>query len=217
MKNTPNVSLSGFIINLLITAALAWLLSVVYHRYGSSLSNRKLFGQNFVVIAMTTMLIITVVQYSIALSLGLVGALSIVRFRAAIKEPEELAYLFLAISVGLGMGANQRMVTLTAFAIILGVILVRNFFEKRNSSNQNLHLTIADTGSDPVTIEDVAGVLSEHCTHVHMVRYDDSSERLEASFFVQLADFTALAGLKKSLRDLSSSVQLTYLDTRGVL
>jgi hypothetical protein len=61
-------------------------------------------------ITMTTMLIITIVKASLALSLGLVGALSIVRFRAAIKEPEELAYLFLAIAIGLDFGAGQRVI-----------------------------------------------------------------------------------------------------------
>ena len=48
-----------------------------------------------------------IVKNSIALSLGLVGALSIVRFRAAIKEPEELTYLFLVIATGLGTGSGQ--------------------------------------------------------------------------------------------------------------
>ena len=55
---------------------------------------------------MTTYIVIMVVKNSLALSLGLVGALSIVRFRAAIKEPEELVYLFLIIAAGLGCGAN---------------------------------------------------------------------------------------------------------------
>jgi hypothetical protein len=61
-------------------------------------------------ITMTTMLIITIVKASLALSLGLVGALSILRFRAAIKEPKELAYWFLAIAIGLDFGARQRVI-----------------------------------------------------------------------------------------------------------
>jgi len=51
---------------------------------------------------MTTIFISTVVESSLALTLGLVGALSIVRFRTAVKEPEELSYMFLAITIGLG-------------------------------------------------------------------------------------------------------------------
>ncbi len=51
-----------------------------------------------------TLLVISIVKSSLALSLGLVGALSIVRFRTAIKDPEELIYLFFSIAIGLGMG-----------------------------------------------------------------------------------------------------------------
>ena len=66
---------------------------------------------------MTTMLIITVVKSSLALSLGLVGALSIVRFRAAIKEPEELAYLFLTIAIGLALGREPATVRTGGFRV----------------------------------------------------------------------------------------------------
>ena len=106
------ISIVGLIFGLILTAFLATILA------GSTLSNRRVFSKNFILIALTTMLVITIVKSSLALSLGLVGALSIVRFRSAIKEPEELAYLFLTICVGLGMGANQVMVTVVAFSII---------------------------------------------------------------------------------------------------
>ena len=94
----PIVPIIPFIENILITVFLAYLLSVVYNKYGSTFSNRKQFSKNFILVSATTMLIITIVKSSLALSLGLVGALSIVRFRAAIKEPEELAFLFLCLA-----------------------------------------------------------------------------------------------------------------------
>ncbi len=73
------------------------------------------------------MLIITIVKSSLALSLGLVGALSIVRFRSAIKEPEELAYLFLCIAIGLGLGASQTAITTLAFIVIMGVLMLKKY------------------------------------------------------------------------------------------
>ena len=112
----------GFIFNLILTGLLSYLLGKIYIRYGMSLSNRKDFARNFVLLGLATMLIITIVQSSLALSLGLIGALSIVRFRAAIKEPEELIYLFLTIAIGLGMGADQRFKTVIAFIAISLII-----------------------------------------------------------------------------------------------
>ena len=114
--STSNVSVEfvPFVINLILAAVLSYILSRLYVRFGRSLSNRSQFAENFVLLSMTTMVIITIVKSSLALSLGLVGALSIVRFRAAIKEPEELSYLFLAIAIGLGLGANQQVITLVA-------------------------------------------------------------------------------------------------------
>src|SRR3990167_973316 len=112
------VSPVGFIFNLLLAMFLGLILRDLYIRYGFSLTNRKTLASNFVMLILTTMFIITVVKSSLALSLGLVGALSIVRFRTAIKEPEELAYLFFCISIGLGLGADQVVITLVGFAAI---------------------------------------------------------------------------------------------------
>ena len=123
VQSSVRIPISWFILNLIFTAILTIILRQIYIKYGNTLSNRKSFGRNFLMIGMTTMLIITIVKSSLALSLGLVGALSIIRFRAAIKEPEELAYLFLAISIGLGFGANQGSVTTFALLIILAITL----------------------------------------------------------------------------------------------
>ena len=108
---------------------------------------------------MTTMFIITIVKSSLALSLGLVGALSIVRFRAAIKEPEELTYLFLTIAIGLGLGADQMEITISAFMIIVLTIWLRNMFHKKEES-QNLHFTLIGKNTDSLDIEKIIAVLS---------------------------------------------------------
>ena len=115
-------TLLEFVRNIAFGALLALGLERVYIRYGHSLSNRTMFARHFYLLAMTTTLIITVVQSSLTLSLGLIGALSIVRFRAAIKEPEELVYIFLAVGMGLALGANQLIVTVVAFLTITAII-----------------------------------------------------------------------------------------------
>ena len=90
-----------------------------YIKYGKSNTNRKLVADSFPLLIISITLIIYLIKSSLALSLGLVGALSIVRFRAAIKEPEELVYLLFAIAIGLGLGAKQ----ITAVIIIYFITL----------------------------------------------------------------------------------------------
>lgn len=116
------------LINLVLVLILGQILAWHYVRFSPVLSNKPKLARIFVFIAATTMLVISLVKTSLALSLGLVGALSIIRFRTPIKEPEELAYLFLAIGVGLGMGADRRVTTLVVFAgilIYMGLISLR--------------------------------------------------------------------------------------------
>ena len=90
------ISVNDFLLNAAVIIVLSAILEFTYIKCARTISNRRQFAGVFMLIAFTTMLIISIVKSSLALSLGLVGALSIVRFRAAIKEPEELAYLFFA-------------------------------------------------------------------------------------------------------------------------
>ena len=80
-------------------------------------------------------IVIMIVKSSLALSLGLVGALSIVRFRAAIKEPEELVYLFLIIAIGLGCGANQLLIITTGIFFSLIIIMLYSGYLKSSKKN----------------------------------------------------------------------------------
>ena len=105
-------------------------LKIHYKKYGSTISNREEFSNIFPFILLTTTLVITIVKSSLALSLGLVGALSIVRFRTPIKEPEELSYLFICIAAGLGFGANQTLITLTSVILILLFMTLFKIFRR---------------------------------------------------------------------------------------
>lgn len=209
------IPLTDFMVNLLLAALLAFVLRLVYVRYGNALSNRKTFAQNFILITVTTMVIITIVKSSLALSLGLVGALSIVRFRTAIKEPEELAYLFLAISIGLGLGADQRVITLVAFAIIVGIIWLTRL-SYRAEANQNLYLTISSHSPKRAELRDIVHVLDQHCTAVSLKRFDDARELLEAAFLVEFEDFSQLEITRSELQKIGDGVQITFLDNNGL-
>ena len=132
------VSFSSVLLSMVFSALCAHAVAIAYRKYATSLGNRISFSQIFWLLASVTTVVITIVKFSLALSLGLVGALSIVRFRAAIKEPEELVYLFLVIAIGLSMGAGQHIagITLTFFAIT--AIVAFSKFRLKNSDSLQL-------------------------------------------------------------------------------
>jgi uncharacterized membrane protein YhiD involved in acid resistance len=209
------ISVWGFLLNLILAAILSFVLGHIYMRYGNALSNRTLFARNFFLLTVTTMLVISVVKSSLALSLGLVGALSIVRFRAAIKEPEELAYLFFAIAIGLGLGANQRVITLVAFVAISAIILLRNLVKKKEE-NENLYLTISSHNPQKADLNAIVEILKIHCSKIRLKRFDETKEILEASFLVEYEGFSQLEASKSDLQKLSESMKVTFLDNKGI-
>jgi hypothetical protein len=125
----PRLALSSVLLSVGACAAVALVLRVHFVRLASrSTGDRGQFGNTLVLVALATTLVILTIKSSLALSLGLVGALSVIRFRTPIKEPEELAYLFLAVGLGVGMGAEVVVETTVAFALVLmvgGVLLWR--------------------------------------------------------------------------------------------
>jgi uncharacterized membrane protein YhiD involved in acid resistance len=191
------------------------MLSRLYEKFGRALSNRTNFARNFVLLTMTTMLIITVVKSSLALSLGLVGALSIVRFRAAIKEPEELSFLFFAIAIGLGLGADQRAITLVGFAFIAAIISARNLSHKPDQDH-NLYVTVNSHNPKKAELCDIVNVLKSHCSSTNLKRIDESNQVLEATFLVEYDSFAQLNASKAELQKLGDSVKITFLDKNGV-
>jgi uncharacterized membrane protein YhiD involved in acid resistance len=214
-NQSVQVDLASFAVNIALAALLAWILSRVYVRFGDSLSNRRAFGRNFVLVATTTVLIISIVKSSLALSLGLVGALSIVRFRAAIKEPEELAYLFLNIAIGLGFGADQRLVTVVAFVVIVTLVVALRY-GKEGSSGQNLYLTIDSHNPEKIPLDRVIEIMRRHCTGVDLKRFDETAEALEASFRVEIDDFARLEQAKRELLAANRDIKITFLEVHGV-
>jgi hypothetical protein len=214
-SQASQLELTTFLINLILAAICAYVLSLVYIHWGTSLSNRRKFASNFMLMTITTTFIILVVRSSVALSLGLVGALSIVRFRTAVKEPEELAYLFFAIGIGIGLGDNQRLITLLALAagiVILG--LMRLF--RRPDVDVNLHLTVASRNPGQVDIDGIMNALRPHVSKMKLLRFDENPESLEAGFLVEFRKGTDLGQARDALKALSETLEITFMDNKGI-
>ena len=211
--NGVEINLSAFLLNLLLAAVVSYLLGKLYVRYGNNLSNRSQFSKNFVILTMATMIIITIVKSSLALSLGLVGALSIIRFRSAIKEPEELLYLFMSIAIGLGFGANHMILTVVSFVIVGVFIILTSSKTQKKTPRQNIHLVVYSKHPENVQLEKVIFELEKACKSVNLKRFDESEAFIEASFLIEFVSFETFNTVKEALRLMDSTMKISILNS----
>jgi len=209
-----NLSVNDFLLNSLVIIIMSGLLAFTYQKVAKSLSNRRDFSANFMLLAFTTMLIITIVKSSLALSLGLVGALSIVRFRAAIKEPEELAYIFFAISMGLGLGASQLYITATAFGVLM-VILWTRFFLGSRVESQNLFITLNSAGNNDIQLSELQGIMKKYFRKFQLKRYDENKDILEVSFVADVKSVDKLESFRTEVMNKYPSLHISFLDSKA--
>ena len=179
------LSLGALVLNLGIGLILVLLVAWYYEHYGQSLSNRYQFAKLLPILTLTTAIVISIVKSSLALSLGLVGALSIVRFRTAIKDPEELLFLFIAIAIGLGVGADQRWPTIVGILIILSYLAVRMLTARKPQvNNLYLNVLVAENEEQESLFNRVNARLLEYVDVVDFRRLDSRDGAIQLTYFV---------------------------------
>ena len=118
------LSISAILICICITALIGAYIFIVYRRINAAVFYNRNFNVSLVTIAIITAAIIITIQSNIVVSLGMVGALSIVRFRTAVKDPLDLVFLFWSISIGIICGAGFALIAIIASLVLTVVILV---------------------------------------------------------------------------------------------
>mgnify|MGYP000339075666 CR=1 FL=1 len=205
----------NFGIGFAFSGGCARLASSIYTIFGASLSNRRRFANTFVLLTLTIMLVITVVKASLALSLGLVGALSIIRFRTAIKEPEELAFLFFTVAIGLGFGAGKFGITLAAFwAISIGFIMFRRIQSSRITENAYL-MTVY--GPDKNMLDSLSRFLGELKLSHEFTRLETSEAASHVSFLVEIDSTGDLEKLNQHFQTQFPKANMTMVQARSLV
>ena len=123
LEKTSNFSIVDSIIGLLVAFIVGVFIYYVYKRTFSGVIYSNTFNISLIIISMATALIIIGISSNVLLSLGMVGALSIVRFRTPIKDPMDLVYLFWAIVSGILCGAGFILLVIIG-AILIGLVLI---------------------------------------------------------------------------------------------
>ena len=203
LKDNITLDTSSFVANLFVAALLSVVIQIFYLKYSTTLSSKFEFSKNFVILGITTTIVITIIKSSLALSLGLVGALSIVRFRAAIKEPEELVFLFLIISTGLGCGAGQiKIISIGILFSLISIFLYSKFFERRYlklADTLNLAI-IADKKLSEKEINEKMDEIKKYTSKIKLISFSKSEDNTTINFDVQLNNFSELNKLTEILQ-----------------
>jgi len=188
----------------------------LYKTCARSPASQEIVANVLPLLTLITVVVIAVVKSSLALSLGLVGALSIVRFRAAIKDPEELAYLFMAIAVGLAIGAGKP-VPAAALVFVASVFLFGQKFLVKGGRRHDLLLTIS--GDAKTHFDQAGGVLGAIQEVGHpftLQRYEVEEEQGTVRVVVNRIEGAQVPDLVARLRARLPGCRVSYVNMDDV-
>ena len=224
LNESIKLSSIEFLKSLIAAAILGYLINLIYIKYSNPLSNKSQFSKNFVILSTTTCISIIIVKSSLALSLGLVGALSIVRFRAAIKEPEELIYLFLTIAAGLGTGAGQIKITMFGISFVLIIIIFQKIFQKDNLNNKfsenddNLKISISKKGffrSDD--LQKIEKNLQTPTNYIKFISINSNKDMSIRNYEINIKNKNKLEQIINKLNSKFSDINILVVNNQKIL
>ena len=209
----------NFFYAILLSLVLSFLVKLTYVKVGKSLNDKSYFSDTFIPLAIITTLVITVVKFSLALSLGLVGALSIVRFRAAIKEPEELVYLFFVIAIGLANGANQFLLSIISTLIIVFFLIIRNTFKNKRDKDGNFgsdaNIISINISKDAKNIDTIVDELKNNFKYLKLKSANFDKFQNNYVFWYEIEEDKKMALLKEIPKYCDENINISLYSKSG--
>lgn len=129
VTSTGALTIQDVLLNFLVAAVVGVVIFLSYRISHAGAAYSARFNVSLVMLTLVTTLVMNVIGNNIALSLGMVGALSIVRFRTAIKDPRDTAYIFWCIAVGICCGVSEYLIAGVGTAVIFGMMLIFGFVQ----------------------------------------------------------------------------------------
>ncbi len=202
--------ISIIILDLILCMILVSVVSWYYKKFSQSLGGKTHVGSVLPLIGLTVFMVIVVVKSSLALSLGLVGALSIVRFRTPIKEPEELGFLFLTIAVGLGFGAGYKIITIITTVAILLYLYLTNEKNKSNKLNGEYTILINTLTSK---YNECCKIIEKNTIAFKVTRMESSDKKVSIYFNVTIDNNFDLQNLIENLKLLDEESKVDFVES----
>ena len=212
------VSLGEGILILILSAIAGLIIRYFFYKYGDSMSSRRAFGNTILLITISVASLIAVVKSSLALSLGLVGALSVVRFRTAVKEPFNLAFILLAICIGISIGASQFSFAL--LITILGCIVTASLSKYRKRFNNPGNVDDLDSISISLkkgaNLELLYSIFNEEVETYNIKNLtENSNEEVNITFRASISNIKNLEKLRKNIRENFEGSEFAFYETPG--
>jgi hypothetical protein len=206
------VDIAATIFSFMLCVLMSFLVRGFYISRSYSLTGKMHIGSVIPILSAVVFLVIVVVKSSLALSLGLVGALSIVRFRTPIKEPEELVYLFLAISIGLGYASGQILIT-TALALLI-LLIIRIWLSNATISGTNEYNIIIKWQDKKTEFANVENAISELCDHSRLIRIDKTPDDNTAVMLINLKKNISVEQIISMLNNVDDQMHITFFEAK---
>ena len=191
---------------------MSFILRDFYIKRSFSLTGKMHIGSIIPVLSAVVFLVILVVKSSLALSLGLVGALSIVRFRTPIKEPEELVYLFLAIAIGLGYAAGQILITTILVLLIFCMIYI--WLSNRKIAKTSEYNLVVKWEKEGVAFDDILKEISPIVQNLKLVRLDKSSLDNTSVMLIVPNEDSPIESITDRLQKLDKNMKITFFEAK---
>lgn len=207
LEKTSSFSVVDSMIGLLAAFILGLMIYMVYKKTFSGVIYSHTFNISLIVMSMATSLVIMGISSNVLLSLGMVGALSIVRFRTPIKDPMDIVYLFWAIIVGILCGAGFIPLAVTG-SILIGLVIIL-FVNKIKIENPYLLVIRYVDQSIESTLEQI--VSSQTKKHTVKSKSADAGNHFEITYEVRISDDnTSFLNRISETKGIQSAVMLSY-------
>ena len=156
-----NTSFVDFFIGLLSTSFFILIVRIIYIKYSNSVSNKSIISKLFFIFGISIYLIVVTIKSSIVLSLGLVGALSIIRFRTAIKEPEQIIYFLFITGIAISTAAESFIFPLLSVLCLFLYVIILDQRNSKSHFSQNDQIIIECKSIDNSIIEQLIDALNQ--------------------------------------------------------
>ncbi len=206
LENATSISVTDMLIALGLAFLIGVFISFIYKKTYKGVMYSSSFGVSLLALTLITTLVILAVTSNVVLSLGMVGALSIVRFRTAIKEPLDIAFLFWAIAVGIILGAGFISLAIIG-SLILGIIL---YFYANAKQTGNAYILVLNM-DNAETEAKVNKYLSKTLKKYLLKSKTISKDNIELIAEVRLTDKSAaFANALNNVNGVKSAVLTSY-------